>query len=150
MKINVTIFDENTVCASTNISVQATNMWVVSVVIKQKTSTKEIITHEVRNTCSQRTFIMVDLVGALGIDGITTSVMVKMLIGQSRLKSKLVDVSPISHPSDQKFWINLPHCYTKKELPVDLEEILSPEKLRRWHYLQALKQFKMHPCMLVS
>ena len=30
------------------------------------------------------------------------------------------------------------HCYTRKELPLDLEEILTPDKLQRWHYLQAI------------
>lgn len=114
---------------------------VVYVVIKQKNSTKDIIAHAILNSCSQGTFISVDLVdvvSTLDTDGITTFVIVKMLNGKSQLKPKLVDVLAISNSSDQKSWINLPHCHMKKKLPVDLEDIPTPEKLRRWHYLQPL------------
>ena len=80
---------------------------------------------------------MEDLVNALQIDGIDTSVVVKTLNVQSRLKSRLVTGLAASNPSD-KFWINLLRCYTRKELPVDPEEIPTPEKLRRWHHLQTV------------
>ena len=113
-------------------------MCVVPVVIKHKDYTKEIKTHAILDSCSQGTFIAEDLVNALEIDGIETSAKVKTLNGQSRLKSKLVNGLAVSNPSDKKFWINLPRCYTRKELPVDPEEIPTPEKLRRWHYLQKI------------
>ena len=63
---------------------------------------------------------------------------VKTVNGKSRLKSKLVNGLAVSNPSEKKFWINLPRCYTRKELPVDPEEIPTPEKLRRWQYLQMI------------
>ena len=75
------------------------------------------------DNCSQGMFIVEDLVNALKIDSIDTSVVVKMLNGQSQLKSKLVNRLAVSNPSDKKFWINLSRCYTKNELPVDPEEI---------------------------
>ena len=113
-------------------------MCVVPVEIKHKDSTKEIITHTILDICSQGTFIVEGLVNALEIDGVDTSVVVKTLNSQSRLKSKLVNGLAVSNPSDKKFWINVPRCYTRKELPVDPEEIPTPEKLRRWHYLQTI------------
>ena len=81
---------------------------------------------------------MEDLVNGLEIDVIDTSVVVKTLNGQSPLKSKLVNGLAVSNPSDKKFWINLLRCYTRKELPVDPEKIPTPEKLRRWQYLQTI------------
>ena len=72
------------------------------------------------------------------IDSIDTSVLAKTLNGQTRLKSKLVNGLAVSNLSDKKFWINLPHCYSRKELPVDPEEIPTPEKLRRWQHLQTI------------
>ena len=54
------------------------------------------------------------------------------------LKPELVNRLVVSNPSDKKFWINLPRCYTRKELPVDPEEIPTPEKLKRWQYLQTI------------
>ena len=50
----------------------------------------------------------------------------------------MVNGLAVSNASDKKFWINLPSCYTRKELPVDPEEIPTPEKLRRWHHLQTI------------
>ena len=44
----------------------------------------------------------------------------------------------MSNPSDKKFWTNLPHWHTRKELSVDPEEILASEKLRRWQNLQTI------------
>ena len=76
-----------------------------------------------------------DLVEVLGIKGIETSVVVKTLNGECKIKSTLVDGLVVSNLSDQESQITLPHYYTKKELPVDPEEILTPDKLRRWHYL---------------
>ena len=138
LKSSVTVCDENIACASTKFSAQVISMCVVPVLIKHKDSTKEIITHAILDSCSQGTFIVEDLVNALEIDGIDTSVVVKTLNGQSRLKSKLVNGLAVSNPFEKKFWINLPRCYTRKELPVDPEEIPTPEKLRRWHYLQTI------------
>ena len=62
------------------------SMCVMPVVMKHKGSAKEIITHVVLDSCSQAMFIVEDLVNALQIDGIDTSVVVKTLHGQSRIK----------------------------------------------------------------
>ena len=85
-------------------------MCVVPVVIKHKDSDKEIITHAILDSCRQGTFILEDLVNGLETDGIDTSVVVKTLNWQSRLKSKLVNGLAVS----------------------------TPEKLRRWQYLQTI------------
>ena len=133
LKRKVTICDEKIACASSKISAQMIRClsYVAPVVIKPKEFPKEIITHAILDSCSQGTFIVEDLVNALEIDGIDTSVVAKTLNGQIRLKSKLVNGLVVSNPSDKKFSINLPRCYTRKELPVDPEEIPTPEKLRR-------------------
>ena len=112
MKSNVTICDENTVCASTKNNAQVNSMCVVPIVIKHKDYAKGIITHTILDTCSQETFIVEELVSALEIDGKDTSVVVKTLNGQTRLKSKLINGLAVSNRSDKKFWIKLPRCYT--------------------------------------
>ena len=83
LKSRVKICDENIACSSIQISAQVISMCVVSVVTKHKDSAKEIITHAVLDSCSQGTFIGYDLANAFEIDGIDTSVMVKILNGQS-------------------------------------------------------------------
>ena len=117
---------------------QVMSMCVVPVIIKHIDSSEEIVNHAILDSCSQRTFAVEDLVEVLGIKGTETSVVVKTLNRESKIKSTLVDGLVISNLSDQQSWITLPHCYTRKELPVDPEEIPTPDKLKTWHYLHAI------------
>ena len=59
--------------------------------------------YAILNNCSQETFTVEGFVRALVIDSIDISVVVKMLNGQSRLKSKLVNGLAVSNPSHKKF-----------------------------------------------
>ena len=129
--------DEKTACASAKNSVHVISMCMVPVVIKHKGSIKRIIIHAILDNVSQGTYIVKDLVNAFEI-GIDTYAVVKTLNGKSRLKSKLVSGLAVSNTTDKKFWTNLPHWHTRKELPVDPEEILTSEKLRRWQHLQTI------------
>ena len=98
LKSNVTICERNIVYASTKNNAQVISMCVVSVAIKHKDSAKEIITHAILNSFSQGTFIVEDWVNALEIDGIDTSVVVKMLNGQStkvRIGERISCVKPL-------------------------------------------------------
>ena len=60
LKSNVTICDENIVCASTKNNAQVISMCVVPVVIKDKDYVKEVITHPILDSCSHGTFIVED------------------------------------------------------------------------------------------
>ena len=91
LKSNVTICDKNIVCTSTKNNAQVISMCVVPVSIKHKDSAKDIITHAILDSCSQGTFTVEELVNALEIDGIDTTVVVKTLNGQTRLKLKLIN-----------------------------------------------------------
>ena len=107
---------------------QVISMCVVPVIVKHVDSPKEIVTQAILDSCSQGTFVVEDLVEVLGIKGIETSVVVKTLSGESKIKSTLVNGLVVSNPSDQQPWITLLVCYIRKELPVDLEEIPTPDK----------------------
>ena len=82
LKSNVTIYDENIVCASTKNNAQVIKVCVVPVVIKRKESAKEIRSDTILDSSSQGTFFVEELVNALEIDGIDTSVVVKTLNGK--------------------------------------------------------------------
>ena len=56
------------------------------------------------------------LLEGLGIRGIETSMVVKTLNGESKVKSTLVDGLVVSNLSDQQSWITLPRCYTRNKL----------------------------------
>ena len=36
-------------------------------------------------------------------------------------------------------WISLPKVYSKKTLPVEKEEVATPEKVSKWKYLDSIK-----------
>lgn len=77
----------NITCASTTkISALVISMCVVSIIIKHKISPKGIITHAILDNCSQGIFIVEDLEHSFEIDGIDTSVVVKMLNGKILLR----------------------------------------------------------------
>ena len=75
------------------------------------------------DSCSKETFV----VEVLRIKGIETSVVVKTLYGESKIKSTLVDGLVLSNLLDQQSWITLPRYYMRKKLPVDPEEIPTPD-----------------------
>ena len=35
-------------------------------------------------------------------------------------------------------WIKLPRAYTKQDLPVDEQEIATPEQVKKWNYLEGI------------
>ena len=39
---------------------------------------------------------------------------------------------------DQIHWVKLPNLYTRKGIPVDLSEVATPLKLKKWHYLDCI------------
>ena len=102
---------------------QVVSMCVVPVIIKHTDSPKEVVIHAVLDSCSKETFV----VEVLRIKGIETSVVVKTLYGESKIKSTLVDGLVLSNLLDQQSWITLPRYYMRKKLPVDPEEIPTPD-----------------------
>ena len=39
---------------------------------------------------------------------------------------------------DNKCWIDLPKCFTRDSLPVDSEEIVTPDQIKKWEYLDGI------------
>ena len=80
----------------------------VPVIIKHIDSLKEIVTHAILDSCSQGTFVVEDLVELLAIKGTETSVVVKILNGESKIKSALGNGLLVSNPSDQVLYYSSP------------------------------------------
>ena len=61
--------------------------------------------------------------------------------GKDRYISFAVDGLKVSRTSGlDAEWINIPKAYTKVDIPVDSIEIATPEKMKKWKYLQEISE----------
>ena len=114
---------------------QVLSMCVVPVKVQHKESNKEIITLSMLDTCSQGTFVTENLMNQLDINRIRTSIGIRTLIGHQKQSSYLLDRLSVSKlvlgPSEKAKWIRLTSTFTRKEMPVDQNEIVTPAKLKQ-------------------
>ena len=119
--------DSTLACATTNLK----SMCVVPVKVKCSNAKKEFRTHAMLDCCSQGTFISTDLARKLKAEGVQTTIKIKALNGEESQETEAVSGLKISKSSGQKMWIDLPVTYTKEDLPVDDEDLATPEKIRK-------------------
>ena len=112
------------------------SMCVVPVRIQHEKSNKEVISFAMLDACSQGTFSTNTLMKDLGIEGTRTSINIKVLNGQERQSTYVLDGIKVCRltPEADKYqkWIKLPSTYTKVEIPVGRNEIAVPAKLKQW------------------
>ena len=88
--------------------------------------------------CSQGTFISTHLVRKLKAEGVQTTITIKTLNGEESQETEAVSGLKVSKSSGQRTWTDLPVTYTKEDLPVDDEDVATPEKIRKWKYLERI------------
>ena len=92
------------------------------------------------DNCSQGSFIKQDLLKTLGVGGQKLSLNLKTLTGEKSEETQMVDnlkVAGVNKMNND--WISLPKVYSKKTLPVEKEEVDTPEKVSKWKYLDSVK-----------
>ena len=90
------------------------------------------------DNCSQGTFVNQEIIEALGITGVDARVTVKILNGEISQMTTVVENLKVAGSLGKPKWIKLPRAYTNQELPVDEQEIATPEKVKRWNYLEGI------------
>ena len=89
-----------------------------------------------RNLCTD------DLLKKLGLSDVRMSINIKTLNGDKKVKSSLIEglmVSKQPLSKDKKIqWVKLPKLYSREHIPVDSAEIATPEKLKKWRYLDSI------------
>ena len=97
------------------------------------------------DNCSQGCFVKSSLMKNLRIKGHKTYVSVTTLNGEKTHTSFAVDELKVSRTSGlDAEWINIPKAYTKDDLPIDSSEIATPEKIKKWKYLQEIAEEISH------
>ena len=129
-------------CASVNgkFDVEVISMCVVPIKISHQNCKKTIRTYAMLDNCSQGSFIKQDLLKRLGVDGQKLSLNLKTLTGEKSEETLMVDnlkVAGVNKMNND--WISLPKVYSKKTLPVEKEEVATPEKVSKWKYLDSIK-----------
>ena len=124
--------------ASENITPNVISMCSVPVKASYAGSKKQISTYAVLDNCSQGCFVKDSIIKNLGADGRKTEITIKALNGEQKVKLAMMSGLKVRSDSekDTKRWLDLPATYTKEELPVDVEEVATREKIEIWNHLK--------------
>ena len=104
------------------------SMCIVPVSIKYKNNAKQIATYAMLDNCSQGSFVHEAVLKQLGVKGDKTTLSLKTLHGERSENTSAI----AGH------WLLLPKFYGRKDLPVDNEEIATPERITEGEYLKPI------------
>ena len=126
--------------ASANIISNVISMCVVPVKVSYVRSNKQISTYAMLDNCSQGCFMKDSIRTNLGADGRKIEVTIKTLNNEQKMKSTVISELKVRSDSDEdtKKWTDLPATYTKEELPADIEQIVTREKIEIWDHLKKI------------
>ena len=111
---------------------------IVPVKVRHVHSGKEIQTYAMLDCCSKGTFICTDLARKLKADGIKTTIKIKTLNGEDTQESEAISGLKVSKSIGKPVWIDLPVIYAKTDLPVGDEDVVAPNKIKEWEYLEKI------------
>ena len=106
---------------------------------------RERLVYAVLDNCSKACFIREDLVEEMRLPiARSTSLKVKTMIGVKKETSSVIggltvrgtEEHLLSYPNSTV--IQLPECFAKPEIPIDEDEIPTPERLRPWKHLHSI------------
>ena len=123
--------NEGVKCASVNTGTDVISVCVAPIKVQYGNSDKVLETHALLDSCSQGTIILETLINNLGVKGQRTSITLTTLSGKIAYKAMVVkELRVTSGNDDSHDWLELPDAYTKKNLPVDKEDVATPSKLK--------------------
>ena len=83
-------------------------------------------TQALLDSCSPGTFITEQLLKRIGVSEECTSISIKTMNGET-YKSNVIEGLQISNSREFSKWIKLPKTYSRDQLPVNEEDIITPE-----------------------
>ena len=125
-------------CAATKLKSKVVSMCVVPVKVKCSNSKKKLRAHAMLDCCSQGNFISTDLARKLNAEGVQTTIKIKTLNEEKSQETEAASGLKVSKSSGERMWIGLPVTFLKENLPIDDEDVATPEKIRKWKYLERI------------
>ena len=108
-------------------------MCVVPVTVSHKQLNIVINTCALLDSCSQGAFVKGEVLKEMDLKGKGTTITVTTLNGEVTENSKVIERLEVSNSSDfgQEIvrWLKLPQSYTRKDIPVDSNDIIKPDQL---------------------
>ena len=106
-------------------------MCVVPIRVSHGETKKEISTYAMLDNCSQGCFIKENLKRRFRVTGSKTAIIIKTLNGEEEIESSVATGLRIgsSGVEDRSNWLNLPATYTRTEIPADVDEVATKEKI---------------------
>ena len=129
-------YDVCTVSGKFDVAVIST--CVVLIKVSHQNCKKTMKTYAMLDNCSQGSFIKQELLKRLGADGQKLSVNLKTPTGEKSEEALMVDNVKVAVVNNMNDCILLPKVYLKKTLPVEKEEVATPEKVSKWKYLDLI------------
>ena len=71
------------------------------------------------------------LINDLEISGLPASITVKTSTGEEKVKTKIGN-------ENNRNLIDLPNCFARDSLPVDSEEVVTPDQIKKWEHLDGI------------
>ena len=125
-------------CAPINTCADVISMCVVLVNLQHGDSGEVLETSALLDSCIQGTFVLERLLTNLVI-GRKASITIKALNRQVTSKKMVINGLHVASGSNGSVdWLQLPCIYTKKYLPVDKDDIVTPSKLMQWKHLNEI------------
>ena len=106
--------------------------------VKSAAQEKDVLAYAMLDSCSQGSFVQEALVKKMQTSERKTTVNLKTLNGVRSESTIAIDRLQVVESKDGNTWIKLPRIYTRKLLPVDKKEVVTPEKIEEWDYLKTI------------
>eukprot|EP00112_Aurelia_sp_Birch-Aquarium-sp1_P003949 Seg1448.3 transcript_id=Seg1448.3/GoldUCD/mRNA.D3Y31 product="hypothetical protein" protein_id=Seg1448.3/GoldUCD/D3Y31 len=130
---------DDVVCNLTFLDAQVISLSVIPVKLGVKGGNQELVVYAMLDNCSQGTFIHEDILDALKMKGVETTITVKTMTGEDTEGSVCLDNLTVSGlgPAERET-ISLPKTYCRRGLPIQRDDIPTPHILRHWPHLREI------------
>ena len=110
---------------------------ILPVLVSAKDSCRQVMTYALMDNGSSGSFVTEGLKKQLGVEGIPTTLRLGTMHGESLVDSSILKGLTVMD-AEGKTKIELPKLYTREEIPVDHDQIPTPEIARRWKHLKGV------------
>ena len=109
------------------------SMYIVPVNIKYKNNGKQITTCAMLDNCSQGSFVHEGVLIQLDVKGTKIPLSLKILHREKSENTSATAAMQVKDTNGDGNWLRMQRLYAKKDLPVDKEDIATPEKITEWN-----------------
>ena len=128
-----------TKCDDANdVSAEVLSLSVLPMLLWHKSNPNHVIkVYGMLDNCSQGTFIKKDILANLNAPKVDTKISIKTITGIVKEDAHIVKDLIVSN-LDGSNQIGLPKVFSRQDLPIDRNEIPTPERVRSWSYLEEI------------